>query len=128
MGNIIIQAVIFALLSAIFIAVGLSVLTFSLPTLNNELMAEATAFDGMFVIRLKKFGNRHVIRQLTAELNDFFRIVPAQTNRRVSYALVAIGSVLLLLGSWLTYERWSLESKMRAGREAHTEFFKSSEK
>jgi hypothetical protein len=98
--------------------------TFRLPTLNNELTAGATAIDGMFVLRLKKFGNRRAIRQLAVELNDFFRTAPARTNRRVSYALVVIGAVILLAGSWLTYERLSFQAKFKAD----AEFFKSSEK
>jgi hypothetical protein len=102
--------------------------SFHLPTLNNELTAEATAIDGIFVLRLKKFGNRHAIRQLAAEIDDFFRTAPARTNRRVSYALVVIGATLLLVGSWLTYERLSFHAKMRAPHETHSEFFKSPEK
>jgi hypothetical protein len=101
---------------------------FRLPTLNNELLAVATATDGVFALRLKRLSNRRAIRQLAAELNDFFRTAPVRTNRRVSYSLVVIGAVLLLLGSWLTYERLSLRAKMRAPREARTEFFKSPEK
>lgn len=52
--------------------------SFSLDTLNNELMVEAMVFNGMFVFRFKKFGNRHAIRQLTAEINDFYRTAPAK--------------------------------------------------
>lgn len=101
---------------------------FRLPMLKNELAVEATLFDGMFVLRPKKFGDHRAIRQLAAEINDFFRTTPAQTNRRVGYGLVVFGAVILLFGSWLTYERWSLEAKMRVSREAHQNFFKSSEK
>jgi hypothetical protein len=105
-----------------------SVQAFHLPTLKNELMVEAGAINGMFALRPKKFGNRHEIRQLAVEIDGFFRTVPAQTNRRLSYALVVIGAAILLLGSGLTYARLSLESKMRATRGAHTGFFKSPEK
>jgi hypothetical protein len=101
---------------------------FRLPTLKNELAVEATLFDGMFVLRPKKFGVRCAIRQLAAEINDFFRTTPAQTNRRVGYGLVVFGAVILLFGSWLTYERLSLEAKMRSTLESHQNFFKSSEK
>jgi hypothetical protein len=101
---------------------------FRLPALNNELTVEATFFDGMFVLRLKKFGDRRAIRQLATELNDFFRTVSAQTNRRVGYGFVVIGAIFLLFGSWLTYRGLSLQAKMRVTREAHQDFFKSSEK
>jgi hypothetical protein len=101
---------------------------FRMPALNNELMVEATAFNGMFALRLKKFGGRRAIRQLAAELNDFFRTAPAQTNRRLGYGLVVIGAVSLLFGSWLTYEQLSLQAKMRDMREAHQNFIRSSEK
>jgi hypothetical protein len=87
---------------------------FRLPTLKNELAVEATLFDGMFVLRPKKFGGRRVIRQLAAEINDFFRNAPARINRRFGYAFVVIGAVILLFGSWLIYERLSLEAKMRS--------------
>lgn len=46
---------------------------FRSPTLNNELIAEATLIDGMFFLRLKRLGNRHAIRQLAAGVNGFFR-------------------------------------------------------
>jgi hypothetical protein len=101
---------------------------FRLPTLNNELLTEATGIDGMINLRLKRFGNRRVIRLLAAEVEDFFRTAPVRTNRSISYALVVFGSVLLLFGSWLTYERLSLHAKMRAPREAHPELFRSPEK
>src|SRR5262249_47349123 len=97
---------------------------FRLPTLNNELIAEATRIDGMFFLRLKRFGNRRAIRQLAAEVNEFFRTAPVRTNRRVSYALVVIGAAILLSGSWLTYERLSIQARMRAMREAHMKIFK----
>jgi hypothetical protein len=74
----------------------------------------------MFALRPKKFGNRREIRQLAAEIDDFFRTAPAQSNRRAGYALVVIGAAFLLFGSWLTYARLSLESQIRATREAHT--------
>jgi len=101
---------------------------FRLPALNNELTVEAMSFDGMFALRLKKFGDRRAIRQLAAELNDFFRTASAQTNRRLGYGLVVVGAMFLLVGSWLTYEQLSLQAKMRVTREAHQNFFKSSEK
>jgi len=101
-----------------------SVEAFRLPTLNNELTAGATAIDGIFVLRLKRFSNRRAIRQLAVEIKDFFSTAPVRTNRRVGYTLVVIGAALLLSGSWLTYERLSLQAKMRTTREAHTEFFK----
>jgi hypothetical protein len=101
---------------------------FRLPALNNELTVEAMSFDGMFALRLKKFGDRRAIRQLAAELNDFFRTASAQTNRRLGYWLVVVGAMFLLVGSWLTYEQLSLQAKMRVTREAHQNFFKSSEK
>jgi hypothetical protein len=89
-----------------------SVQAFRLPTLNNELMVEAGAVNGMFTLRPKKFGNRREIRQLAAEIDDFYRSAPAQPNRRIGYALVVIGAALLIFGSWLTYAQLSLESKM----------------
>ena len=101
---------------------------FRLPTLNNELTVEAMAFNGMFALRLKKFGGRRAIRQLAAEINDFFRTTPAQTNKRLGYGLVVIGAVFLLIGSWLTYKQLSLQAKMRDTREAHQNFIRSSEK
>lgn len=101
---------------------------FRLPALNNELTVEAMSFDGMFALRLKKFGDRSAIRQLAVELNDFFRTASAQTNRRLGYGLVVVGAVFLLVGSWLTYEQLSLQAKMRVTREAHQNFIKSSEK
>jgi len=101
---------------------------FRLPTLNNELLTDATGIDGMFNLRLKRFGNRRAIRQLAAEVEDFFKTAPVRTNRRISYALVVFGAALLLSGSWLTYERLSLHAKIRAPREAHPEFFRSPEK
>lgn len=101
---------------------------FRLPALNNELTVEAMSFDGMFALRFKKFGDRRATRQLAAELNDFFRTASAQTNRRLGYGLVVVGAMFLLVGSWLTYEQLSLQAKMRVTREAHQNFFKSSEK
>jgi hypothetical protein len=86
------------------------------------------SFDGMFALRLKKFGDRRAIRQLAAELNDFFRTASAQTNRRLGCGLVVVGAMFLLVGSWLTYEQLSLQAKMRVTREAHQNFIKSSEK
>jgi len=105
-----------------------SVKAFRLPTLNNELVAETIAIDGMFFLRLKRFGNRRAIRQLAADVNEFFKTAPVLINRRVSYALVVTGAVILLLGSWVTYEQLSLRARMRAMRESHTEFFRPSEK
>jgi hypothetical protein len=102
--------------------------TFRLPALYTELTVEAMSFDGMFALRLKKFGDRRAIRQLAAELNDFFRTASAQTNRRLGCGLVVVGAMFLLVGSWLTYEQLSLQAKMRVTREAHQNFFKSSEK
>jgi hypothetical protein len=101
---------------------------FRLPTLNNELTVGTAAINGMFALRLKGFGNRRVIRQIAAELNDFFRTAPAQTNKRVGYVLAVFGSALLLFGSWVTYERLSFRAEMRAMREAHQGPLKSSEK
>ena len=92
---------------------------FRLPTLNNELIAERSAIDGIFFLRLKRFGNRRAIRQLAAEVNDFFKTAPVRTNRRVSYALIVIGAAFLLVGSWLTYERLSFQAEMRSMRETH---------
>ncbi|HEY7184791.1 MAG TPA: hypothetical protein VIC84_25365, partial [Blastocatellia bacterium] len=66
--------------------------TFRLPTLNNELIAQATSIDGIFFLRLKRFGNRRAIRRLAAEVNDFYKTAPVRTNRRVSYALIVIGA------------------------------------
>ena len=102
--------------------------SFRLPALNNELTVEAMSFDGMFALRFKKFGDRRATRQLAAELNDFFRTASAQTNRRLGYGLVVVGAMFLLVGSWLTYKQLSLQAKMRVTREAHQNFFKSSEK
>ena len=76
---------------------------FRLPTLKNELAVEATLFDGMFVLRPKKFGVRSAIRQLTPKINEFFRTAPAQTNKRLGYGFIVIGAVILLFGSWLIY-------------------------
>ena len=99
-----------------------------MPTLNNELTVEAMAFNGMFALRLKKFGGRRANRQLAAEINDFFRTTPAQINKRLGYGLVVTGAVFLLIGSWLTYKQLSLQAKMRDTREAHQNFIRSSEK
>jgi hypothetical protein len=98
---------------------------FRLPALNNELIVEASRFDGMFPLRLKRFGDRRPIRQLAAEINEVFRTAPVRTNRRLSYTIIMIGAASLLIGSWLTYQRLSLHAKMRVTREAHSEFFKS---
>jgi hypothetical protein len=102
--------------------------SFRLPTLNNELMAGATGIDGIYVLRFKRFGNRPATRQLAVEIKDYFRTAPVRTNRRVSYALVVFGGALLLFGFWMTYERLSLQAKMRATGAAHTEFIKQSDK
>ena len=101
---------------------------FRLPTLKNELLTEATGIDGMFNLRLKRFGNRRAIRQLAAEVEDFFKTAPVRTNRRLGYGLVVFGAMFLLVGSWLTYIQLSLQANMRVTREAHQNFFKSSEK
>jgi len=100
---------------------------FRLPTLNNELLIEATRIDGMFNLRLKRFSNRRAIRQLAAEIEDFFRTAPVRTNRHVSYALVVVGAMFLLSGAWLTYERLSIHAEMYR-YVAHPESFKSPEK
>jgi len=100
---------------------------FRLPTLNNELLIEATRIDGMFNLRLKRFSNRRVIRQLAAEIEDFFKTAPVRTNRRVSYVLVVVGAALLLSGSWVTYDRLSIHAEMYRYK-AHPELFRSPEK
>jgi hypothetical protein len=87
---------------------------YRLPTLNNELLVETTAIDWLFNFRLKRSGDRSTLRQLAAEIDESFRNAPARINRRFSYALVVIGAVILLFGSWLIYERLSLEAKMRS--------------
>jgi hypothetical protein len=86
--------------------------SFRSPALNNELTVGAMTFDGMFALRLKKFGGRRAIRQLAAEINDFFRTTPAQTNKRLGYGLIVIGAVFLPVSSRLTYIQLSLQAKM----------------
>jgi len=104
--------------------------TYHLLTMNNELLVDATPIDsdGIFLLRLKKSGNRPTFRRLAAEIDDFFRTTPVPTKRRGSYALVVLGGVILLVGSCLTYYRLSLHAKSQALRKAHPEYFKSSEK
>jgi len=87
---------------------------YPLPTLNNELLVETTAIDWLFNFRLKRSGDRSTLRQLAAEIDEFFRNASARINRRFGYALIVIGAVILLFGSWLIYERLSLEAKMRS--------------
>jgi hypothetical protein len=100
---------------------------YRLPTLNNELVLES-AIDWSFNFRLKRFGDRSTLRQLTVEIDKFFGNAPARINRHMGYTHAVFGVIILLAGSWLTYERWSLEAEIRSMREAHQSFFKSSEK
>ncbi len=88
--------------------------TYRLPTINTKLLAEATAIDGVFQINLKKWGNHRTVRRLAAEINGFFKTMPAPPKPRESYGLIAIGSALLLLGSWVTYSRLSIHAELRA--------------
>lgn len=87
---------------------------YRLPTLNNELVLEPTAVDWSFNFRLKRFGDRSTLRQLAVEIDKFFGNAPARINRRLGYIHIVFGVIILLVGSWLTYERWSLEAKMRS--------------
>ena|SRR5262245_9503968 len=97
---------------------------FRLPAFNNELIVKAAPVDGMFSVYLKRLRNRRAFRQLAPEVNEFLRTAPVRINKRVGYALVVIGAVILMAGSWLTYERLSLQAKIKAD----TEFFKSRRK
>jgi hypothetical protein len=102
---------------------------FCLPTLNNELSAQASLFDGMFFLRFKRFRGlramRQLARQLTPEVKDFFRTAPVRINKRVGYALVVTGVAFLLFYSLLTYDRLTLRARMRA---LDAEFSRPSEK
>jgi hypothetical protein len=100
---------------------------YRLPTLKNELVLESV-IDWSFNFRLKRFGDRSTLRQLTVEIDKFFGNAPARINRRMGYTHVVFGVIILLAGSLLTYERWSSEAEIRSMREAHQSFFKSSEK
>ncbi|HEU0175248.1 MAG TPA: hypothetical protein VFV58_13385 [Blastocatellia bacterium] len=84
---------------------------FRLPALNNELFAQAHFIDEMFYLRFKRFRGlramRLLARQLAPEVKEFFRTAPVRINKRVGYALVAIGVAFLLFDSLVTYEQLS---------------------
>lgn len=105
---------------------------FRLPTINNELFAEAPLFDGVFFLRFKRFRGlramRQLTRQLAPEIKEFFKTAPVRINKRLGYALVVIGVAVLLFVSLMTYKQLSLRARMRSLDEAHTEFFEPSEK
>ena len=101
---------------------------FRLPALNNELFAQASLIDGIFFLRLKRLSGLRAMRQLTPEINEFFRTAPVRINKRVSYALVVMGVAFLLFDFLVTYEQLSLRARMRALHEVHAEFFRPSEK
>ena len=97
---------------------------FRLPAFNHELIVKAMPVHGMYSVYLKRLRNRRAFRQLAPEVKEFLRTAPVRINKRVGYALVVIGAVILMAGSWLTYERLSLQAKIKAD----TEFFKSRRK
>ncbi len=101
--------------------------TFRLSTLNNILIPGMTLLNGVFILRYKNF-DRSLIRRLAQEIKDCLGTAPALNNRRFGYGLVVIGALILIAGSWVTSERLSFYTWMRAQRKVQQSYFRSPEK
>ena len=119
MRDIIIQGLSIAIVSSFFIGMGLRILLAKRPVIEGQWWQALTLFVS-----------------LTATAGLLMTLSPGYLGQRWLLAFLVVGGLtmiwgtilwslrrgnVIVIGSWLTYERLSLESRIRAAREAHYE-------